>query len=387
MIPLTYNLRSLMVRRTTSLMTAFGVGLVVMILVLLLSLVDGLRRSLELAGEPHHWILLSRGTNSEVESYIPREEFDVLRTRPEIAFDSSGKALISPEVMVPFNAAVKRAANQFQPAYLRGVYPIAYHVHSGVRLIRGRWPTPGREEMVIGRKQAGRFPELRVGCSFRYGRRNWTIVGVFTDRGSTRESEFWADIGVLQQDARFENGFSAFHVVLRQGMAESLSRALHNDARLTLDVIGEQDFYAVQAMVANRLRALVLFVAAIVGTGAAFGGMNTMYAAVARRSREVGIIRSLGFGKATILASFLAESVMIGAAGGLIGECLAWAFASVAGLNLRLMSVGEFVFSFRFTLPSLAAGLVAAVLIGLFGGLPPAWRAARLPVIQSLREA
>lgn len=295
MIPFTYNFRSLTVRLTTSLMTAFGVGLVVMILVLLLSLVDGLRRSLELAGEPHHWILLSRGTNSEVESYIPREEFDVLRTRPEIAVDSSGKALISTEVVVPFNAAVKRAANQFRPSYLRGVYPIAYHVHRGVRLIRRRWPTPGREEMVIGRKQAGRFPELPVRCAFRYGRRNWIIVGVFADRGSTRESEFWADIGVLQQDARFENGFSAFHVVLRQGMAESFSRALHNDARLTLDAIGEQDFYAAQAVVANRLRALVLFVAAIVGTGAAFGGMNTMYAAVARRSREVGIIRSLGF--------------------------------------------------------------------------------------------
>ena len=147
-----------MVRRTTSLMTALGIALVVMVVVILLSFVSGLRQSLELAGEPGHWIVLSRGTVSEGESYIPREQSDILRTRPEIATDASGAELFSPEMVVPFNAAVNRPAIQFRPASLRGVSPIAYRMRRGLKLVAGRWPAQGRDEMAIGRKQAARFP-------------------------------------------------------------------------------------------------------------------------------------------------------------------------------------------------------------------------------------
>jgi putative ABC transport system permease protein len=386
-IPITYNLRSLMVRRTTSLMTALGVALVVMIVVILLSFVSGLRASLELAGQPGNWIILSRGTASEGESYIARETADILRTRPEIATDASGKALFSPEMVVPFNAGVKRAANHFQPASLRGVTPIAYEVHRGIKLVAGRWPIPGREEMAIGRKQAARFPELGVGATFKYGRRNWTIVGVFADRGSAFESEFWADLDVFQQDARFENGFSSFHVVLKPESADSFTRALTNDSRLAVDATSEREFFAAQAKVADRLRALVLIVGIIVGTGAAFCGMNTMYAAVARRTREVGVLRTLGFGKGAVLASFLVESVILGMAGGAIGDVLAMVLSTATGLNHHLMSVGAIVFSSAFTFTALGGGIVAAILIGIAGGVPPAWRAARLPIVESIREA
>lgn len=386
MIPVAYNLRSLMVRRTTSLMTGLGVALVVMILVLLLNFVGGLRKSFELTSDRRGWIVLGRGTSSEVESYIPREAFDVLRSRPEIIVDRAGRALISPELVVPFNAAVKRPVSQFQPAYLRGVLPIAYRVHRGLKLVKGRWPAPGREEMAMGSKQAARFPELKVGSSFRYGRRNWTIVGIFTDRASTRESEFWADLNVLQQDARFENGFSAFHLVLRPGGEAGFKRALTNDARLTVDVVSERDYYAAQTRIADQLRALALVVAALVGSGAVFGGMNTMYAAVARRTREVGVLRSLGFGQAAILSSFLVESLMTAVAGGLMGELLALLVGSATGLDNRPMSVGAVVFSSRLTFTALGAGLLAAIAIGVLGGLLPAWHAARARPIDSLRE-
>jgi len=386
-IPITYNLRSLMVRRTTSLMTAFGVALVVMVVVILLSFVCGLRASLELAGEPGNWIILSRGTVSEGESYIPREQSDLLRTRSEIATDASGKALFSPEMVVPFNAGIKRPATQFQPASLRGVTPIAYEVHRGLKLVAGRWPVPGREEMAIGRKQAARFPELGIGSTFRYGRRNWTVVGVFADRGSALESEFWADLDVLQQDARFENGFSSFHVVLKPSSADSFQAALTKDSRLTVDAMSERQFFADQAKVADRLRTMVLLVGVIVGTGAAFGGMNTMYAAVARRTVEVGVLRTLGFGKGAVLASFLVESVILGAVGGAIGDILAMAISVATGLNHHLMSVGALVFSSAFTFTALGGGILAAILIGIAGGVPPAWRAARLPIVESLREA
>jgi putative ABC transport system permease protein len=386
-IPITYNIRSLMVRRTTSLMTALGIALVVMVVVILLSFVSGLRQSLELAGEPGHWIVLSRGTVSEGESYIPREQSDILRTRPEIATDASGAALFSAEMVVPFNAAVNRPANQFRPASLRGVSPIAYQMRRGLKLIAGRWPEPGRDEMAIGQKQAARFPELGVGTTFKYGRRTWTIVGIFADRGSALESEFWTDIDVLQQDARFENGYSSFHAVLKPGTEETFRNALTEDGRLTVDAISEKDFFADQAKVADRLRGLVLIVGLIVGTGAAFGGMNTMYAAVARRTREVGVLRTLGFGRGSVLTSFLIESVILAVAGGVVGDLLAIVLGFAAGLNHRLMSVGAVVFSSAFSWNALAGGIIAALLIGITGGLMPAWRASRLPIVESLREA
>ncbi len=376
-----------MVRRTTSLMTALGIALVVMVVVILLSFVSGLRQSLELVGEPGHWIVLSRGTTSEGESYIPRAQADLLRTRPEIATDASGAALFSPEMVVPFNAAVNRPAIQFRPASLRGVSPIAYRMRRGLRLIAGRWPAPGRDEMAIGQKQAARFPELGLGSTFRYGRRTWTIVGIFADRGSALESEFWTDIDVLQQDARFENGYSSFHVVLKPGTEDSFRNALTGDARLTVDALSEREFFAEQAAVADRLRELVLIVGLIVGTGAAFGGMNTMYAAVARRTREIGVLRTLGFGRGSVLASFMFESVILAVAGGIIGELLAISLGLAAGLDRRAMSVGTVVFSSAFTLRALVSGFIVALLIGIAGGLLPAWRAAHLPIIESLREA
>jgi putative ABC transport system permease protein len=386
-IPITYNLRSLMVRRTTTLTTALGIALVVMVVVILLGFVSGLRQSLELAGEPGHWIVLSRGTWSEGESYIPRQQADILRTRPEIATDSSGATLFSPEMVVPFNAAVNRPASQFRPASLRGVSPVVYRMRRGLRLVAGRWPAPGRDEMAIGQKQAARFPELGLGTTFRYGRRSWTIVGIFADRGSALESEFWTDIDVLQQDARFENGYSSFHVVLKPGSEDSFRNALSGDARLTVDALSETDFFAEQAKVADRLRELVLIVGLIVGTGAAFGGMNTMYAAVARRTREVGVLQTLGFSRGSVLTSFLVESVILALTGGVVGDLLAILLGLAAGLNHRLMSVGAVVFSSAFTLSALLGGIVAALLIGIAGGLLPAWRAANLPIIESLREA
>jgi putative ABC transport system permease protein len=386
-IPITYNVRSLLVRRMTSAMTALGIALVVMVVVTLLSFVSGLRRSLELVGEPGHWIILSRGTYSEGESYIPRDQADILRARAEIATDPSGAALFSPEMVVPFNAAINRPATQFRPASLRGVSPIAYRMRRGLKLVAGRWPAQGRDEMAIGSKQAARFPELSIGTSFKYGRRTWTIVGIFSDQGSALESEFWTDIDVLQQDARFENGYSSFHVVLKPGTEETFKNALNEDARLTVDAMTERQFLAEQTKVADRLSELVLMVGLIVGTGAAFGGMNTMYAAVARRTREVGVLRTLGFGRGSVLTSFIVESVILAIVGGIVGEALAILLSFAADLNGRLMSVDGVVFSSVFTVRALLIGIIVALLIGVAGGLMPAWRAAHLPIVESLREA
>lgn len=387
MIPVRYNLRSLTERRTTSLMTALGVALVVMLLLILLGFIAGLRRTVILARTRGNWIVLSRGVSNEPGSYITRQEYEVVRARPEIELAAGGVALISPEMVTGFNAEPGQPNNSGQFTLLRGVYPIARQVHRAMRLASGRWPVQGRSEMVVGVKLAARFPGLRPPRELRFGRRKWRVVGVFADRGSARESEIWTDLDVLRQDIRYANGFAALHLVLKPGSQESFKQALARDGRLRVDAMTEAEFYADQAKLADQLRALGLVVAVILAIGATFGGMNTMYAAVVRRAKEVGVLRSLGFTRANVLSSFVLESVLIGLAGGVIGELLGVAVAALTGLNSRLMNVGMFIFSFRLTLGAFVAGLAAAALIGALGGLLPAWRAARTRLVDSLRLA
>lgn len=387
MIPLRYNIRSLMVRRTASVMTALGVALVVMILFILLGFIAGLQKTVLDAGNSGNWIVLSRGVTNEPGSYITREQYEIIRSRPEIAGGQPGQALISPEIVTGFNASPDSAPSASGETLLRGVYPIAFQVHRGMRLVAGRWPAPGQAEMVVGRKLATRFPNLAPPTQIRFGRRMWKVVGEFSDQDSARESEMWTDLDVLQQDIRYRNGFASLHVVLKPGTEDEFKLALNKDARLRVDAVTETEFYSAMSQFADQLRAMGLVVAAILGIGAIFGGMNTMYAAVARRGREIGVLRVLGFSRANVLTSFVIESVILGLAGGIAGELLGIAIAQATGLGSRLMKAGMFIFSFRLAPSAFAAGLIAAVLIGAVGGLLPALRAARLAVVESLREA
>ncbi|HEY6421420.1 MAG TPA: ABC transporter permease [Candidatus Binataceae bacterium] len=387
MIPIRYNLRSLLERRTTSLMTALGVALVVMVLLILLGFVDGLSRTVRKAGAGGGWIVMSRGVTAEPNSYITHEQFEIVKSRSEIATVPSGEALISPEIITGFNADPDGPPAQASFTLLRGVYPIAQQVHSRMRVVEGRWPGRGKSEMIAGRKLAARHPDLRPGNKIRFGRRTWEIVGTFSDDDSARESEMWTDLDVLQQDVRYGNGLAALHVVLKPGFEDAFKQALSHDARLRVDATTEREFYADQSRFADQLRGLGLIVAAILAIGATFGGMNTMYTSVARRTREVGVLRSLGFSRANILLSFVAESVLLGVAGGAIGELLGVAVASASGLNGRLLNVDMFIFSFHLTPSAFVWGLVAAATIGALGGLLPAWRAARIGVMDALRAA
>ena len=385
MIPIRYNLRSLMVRRTTSLMTAMGVALVVMILVILSGLIAGLRGTVMGAAERGNWIVLARGITSEPGSYISYEQYELIRSRPEIVTEGN-LTLASPEAVTGFFANPDRPNQNF--TFLRGVYPEAYRVHRNMRIVSGRWPARGSSEMVVGRKLLARTPELALGRLVRFGRRTWTVVGSFSDHDSARESEIWTDLDVLRQDMGYPNGgFASIHVVLRPGMEDAFKHALDNDARLRSDAETETEFYAQESEFADQLRRLGLIIAIILGIGATFGGMNTMYAAVARRGKEVGVLRALGFTRGNVLMSFVIESSVIGVAGGLIGELLAIAVATATGLNSRLMNVGLFIFSFQMTGRALVSGLIAAAIIGAIGGLLPAARAARIGVMDSLRAA
>lgn len=384
MIPLYYNARSLLARRVSSIMTALAVALVVMILFILSGFIAGIKSTVMSAATRGNFVVISRGADSETASYISHEQYEIVKSRAQIATDSSGEALISPEMMTGFNPEPEKAAGSMF-TFLRGVRPIAYKVHRGMKLVEGRWPAAGASEMIVGRKLNARFPALAAGRNLRFGRRTWQIVGVFSDNSSARESEMWTDLDVLTQDIRYSTGFAALHVVLRPGTADGFQQSLDTDARLRLDAVAENTFYSRQLGFVDQLRTLGMVVALILAVGSIFGAMNTMYAAVARRSREIGVLRALGFDSSRVLMSFVAESTMLGIAGAIAGEVLALLIARVSGLHGRLMNVGAFIFTFRVTASAFATGLIAGALIGAAGGLMPAWQAARIRVIDSLR--
>jgi putative ABC transport system permease protein len=385
-IPVRYNLRSLLERRATSLMTVLGLGMVAMIFVILFGFIGGLKRTMLNAGDARNWVLLSRGAPDETASFISHDTIDIVRVRPEIASDEKGRPLLSPEIFAGVNISRDKHVRQF--VLLRGVMPIAFGVHRNMHLVAGRWPVRGEGGWAIGQKVQARQPYLTIGTQMHYGRRNWNIVGIFADDDSARESEIWTDYEDLRTDAQ-HNGedTNSLHLVLKPGASQAFQQALRNDGRLKLDALAERDYYASQTKVVDQLRSLGLIVALALGVGATFGGMNTMYTAVARREREIGVLRVLGFSRGNILGSFVIESAILGVAGGVAGVVLAFAVAWGTGLNSRLLSVGSTFFSYQPTTTAIVAGLIAAGAIGIVGGIAPAWRAARIGVIESLREA
>ena len=387
LIPLSYNARSLAVRWVSTAMAATGVALVVMILFILFGFVDGLKRTIGSTAGVGNWVILSRGAAYEPQSVITQPQYELLRSMPQIATGPSGVPLLSPELIAGFNVAPGNPKNQF--VYLRGAKPVAYQVHRNMKLVSGHWPEPNSGQWVVGQRLAAKYPQLREGRTFHFGRRNWTIAGVFSDAGSARESEVWANTDDLIADYHGpSNGIAnVLHVVVKPGESGSLTAALTNDSRLPLQAMSEAQFYEDQNRLANQIESYGIFVALILGIGAMFGGMNTMYSGVLRRRREIGLLRALGFHRAAVLVSFIAESAMLGLAGAIVGELIGLAVASATGLNSKLMNVGLFVFSFHLGPSAFLAGIAGGLLIGVIGGLLPAWRAAGVGINESLREA
>jgi putative ABC transport system permease protein len=385
MVPLRYNARSLIERRTTSLMTVMGVALVAMIFVILFGFIGGLRDTLLSASNDNNWVVTARGAPDETSSFIAHDTIDVVRVLPQIATDGDRQPLLSPEDFDGVNVSRNKRVKEF--ALLRSVMPIAYRVHRNMHLITGHWPVRGNGEWVIGQKLQARHPYLRPGTQFHYGRRNWNIVGIFADNGSVRESEIWTDVDDLKADYQTTNkNANSLHVVLKPGSGDEFAQAFKKDGRLALDAVTEAQYYSAQAKIAGQLQSIGLIVALALGIGATFGGMNTMYTAVARREREIGVLRVLGFTRANVLTSFVLESAMLGLIAGIVAQFLALLVASTTGLNNRLLSVGSLFFSYRPGLPAIVAGLLAGVAIGVIGGLTPAFRASRIRIVDALRE-
>ena len=388
-VPLSYNVRNLLVRRWTSAFSAGGIALVVAATMLLAALVGGLQQMLVAAGLPDNLVVLRKGATNDGSSQLPREAAQALRAMTGVARAPDGTPLASAELVnQPF---IRLPDGGRENVLVRGVEATAFLVHRDVRLVAGRLFRPKLGEIVAGSGAARRYG-LAVGAPVRFGRREWTVVGIFDSGGTAFDSELWADVTDVQDDTRRE-GYSGMRLTVAPGAdARALAARIAADGRFTLEAKPEPAYYAEQADTANALYVLVVTLAAVMATGATFGALNTMYAAVAARTAEIGTLRALGFGRSAILVSFLSESLLLAGGGLLAGAALALLAMLAVNTLLRGVAFSMMTFSVATVLlaPSWGGFLMGAAFaaaIGVGGGLAPAWRAAQLRVVDALHRA
>jgi putative ABC transport system permease protein len=334
---------------------------------------------------------MRKGSDNDGSSQLSLEAFQAIRYLDGIARDADDEPLISPELVVqPFFRTLDGGREN---VLVRGVEPVALTVHSGVRIAEGRMFNPSAGEVVVGKGVMGRYKGAQLGSDLQFGRGTWKVVGVLEAGGSSFESEVWADVRELANDAKRPFPYSGIRLrVASPELMPALEQRIDDDPRFALDAQPETEYYAKQAESANALYILVIGIAVLAGIGAGFGAANTMYAAVQARTGEIGTLRALGFSRGSILWSFQVEAVVLSGLGFLIGAVLAVLLSKLIGLLMGGVAFGARTFTTNvITLsvgPSdLLAALVLSILIGLGGGLGPAWRAARLRPIEALRKA
>jgi putative ABC transport system permease protein len=381
-----YNLRSMVVRKGTAAMTAGGIAMVVAVFVMTMAIAQGFRGALVASGSNENAILLRKGATSETVSAVLRPQLPIIEAMPQVARTSEGRPLASPELVVIISLPRTSDGN---PANVpvRGVGPMAFQVRNTLQFVEGRRFAPGTREINVGRQAVNRFRGVTLGSDVKFGGATWTVVGIFTADDASFESEVWGDVD-LMMPAFQRNGYQSATLKLTDPSAfESLQAAVAADPRLDLKAYPERDYYEGQSETTGTLmRIFATFVTVILSIGAVFGAMNTMYAAVAYRTREIGTLRALGFSRVRIIAAFLVESMALALVGGVIGCILALPVHGLSTGAMNMTSFSELAFKFRITPALLGSGLVFSALMGAVGGLLPALRAARIPVAHALRE-
>lgn len=385
-IPLAYNLRSLRQRPVSTLTTAAGMALVVAVFVSMMALANGFRAALVRTGSPDNVLLLRKGANAEMNSGIGRGTVSTITGLPSIARGPDGRPLVSPEVFVVIG--LDRVTGGLANAVVRGVGLEALRVRRGIAVTAGRAFRTGASEIMVGEKIVGRFPNTAIGDTMRFGGRGWTVVGHFASRGSSFESEIWAENEQVMPVFRGEVFQSVTFRMNDPAAFAEVKQAIENDPRLNLDAFRESVFYRNQSlMLGQLLRFIAVFVAGVMAIGAVFGAINTMYAAVASRAPEIAVLLTLGFKPGNVLSSFLLEAVLIALLGGVVGSVMTLPINGLVTSTTNWTSFSEVAFAFRVTPGLMVAGVVFAVLMGLVGGFFPARRAARQPVVEALRQA
>jgi putative ABC transport system permease protein len=386
-IPFVYNARSVVQRPASTAFTAVGIALVVAVFIGMLALANGFRAALARTGSDNNALVLRRGADSELSSGIDRPTANLLAASPHVAVAADGRPLVSPEVyvLVPL-VRLGGDSNSVGNVVVRGISDKAWDVRANVRVVDGQRPVSGRAEVCVGTKIVGRYPLTALGEKIRFAGRNWDVVCHFSAGGSAFESEIWGENEQFMPVFRGEAFQSVSFRLKDPAGFDEAKRALESDKRLQVDVHRESTFYVEQSkLLGDILQFLAIVITGIMAIGAVFGAVNTMYAAVAGRTPEIAVLLTLGFHPRSVLASFLVESAIIAAIGGVLGCLIALPVNGFVASTTNWASFSEIAFNFRVTPGLLLAGLIFAVVMGIAGGFFPARRAAKLPVVQALR--
>jgi putative ABC transport system permease protein len=378
-------MRSLIERKTVSIMTALGLALTVAVLLSVLALLEGLRFTLRASGDPSNVIVLRKGATTELISNLDRSTYNDLKFHTGIARDPSGVPEASLELVTVINLESPEHPEGMN-VNLRGVSPMGIKLRRGITIQSGRWFRPGYREMVVGRSIAARYPRAGIGGSVRFGRGDWQIVGVMAAGDSAINSEIFSDLNQLAADGNREELLSSVLVRATDPIVKTaLIHDLSEDQRLNVDAVAQTDYYDRQASSSAPVLFVGTLVALIMSVGSSFAAMNTMYAAVSRRSSEIGTLRVLGFTKGEILLSFLAESLALALLGGLIGCLLTLPLNNITSGIGSFTTFSETTFRFRVTPVIMGAGMLFSVFMGALGGVFPASDAARKEILVALR--
>lgn len=384
-IPLKYNLRSVLVRRVSTLMTVLSIALVVAVTIGVMALATGLETALVSSGDPLNILVRRRGADSELSSFVTRDAWQVLRYLPGVATHSNGEPVASADVVVVINLP-KRGSDQGANVTIRGLSPMGMVLRPQIRLVEGRMFRAGLREVIVSRRLSERFQHTSLGDRLRFGKGEWTVVGLF-DAGQTAfDSEIWTDVNQLASDYNRQFYSSVLLRAVDAAAARDIIARVENERRYNLMAEPETEYFREQTRAAGPIKAMGMFIAFILGIGACFAAMNTMYAAVTYRTREIATLRVLGFGKGSILLSFIVESVLLALVGGVVGCLLVLPINGVTTGTANWQTFSEIAFAFRVTPRLLLAGMVFATLIGLFGGFFPARQAARQVPALALRQ-
>lgn len=382
------NIRSISQRLGSSAVAAICIAGVVVVFVGVLSIAEGFHKAMSGVGDPQTVIVMRAGADTEMTSGLSGDTARIIQDTPGIARDQNG-AQASAELFVIVSHPSKKVDAGDANVPLRGVSPTALAVRPDVKIAEGRMFTPGTTEIVVGRAASQQFAGLTIGSTARWGQTPWTVVGIFDAEGSAAESEIWCDAKVLQPAYRRGNSYQSVYARLDSVDGfQKFKDTLTTDPRVSVTVVREPDYYAGQSEVLqNIIRIIGTVIAALMGIAAVFGAVNTMYTAVASRTREIATLRALGFGNFPVVFSVLVESLVLATIGGVLGGLAAWAaFDGYQTSTMNFQSFSQVAFAFAVTPRLLAQALGYSLLMGLLGGLFPAWRAARMPVVTALRE-
>jgi putative ABC transport system permease protein len=385
-IPIRYNIRNLRLRKGLTIMTALGIALTVTTAIFLMALLAGLDRAFVTSGDPTNVLVLRKGSQAELSGGFDAALFPTLKVLPGIAKDKHGEPMASGEWVVVIVLPRKDGTGEVNVT-VRGMMPDGLELRPKVKLSQGRWFTPGQREVVVSESIQKRFAHANVGDQLQFGKGPWTVVGVFDAGGSAYESEIWGDVNQMASDFDRQGGFASAYLRATDPVsADALKHRVSDDQRLKLEGMLETDYYAKQTSSGAPIKYIGWVVAIIMAIGSSFAAMNTMYAAVAYRSREIATLRVIGFSRPSILTSFVFESVLLSLLGAVVGIILMLPFNGMTTGTSNAVTFSEVVFSLRMTPRVLEVAVIFAIIMGLVGGIAPAWQAARRDILAALRD-